>query len=54
MSIKSWMPFFTTVCNDARIKRIVLVLYYFAILISLILMYGKGDFSAPSFVYQNF
>ncbi|HVD94607.1 MAG TPA: teichoic acid D-Ala incorporation-associated protein DltX [Candidatus Limnocylindria bacterium] len=34
--------------------RVLLVLYYFAIIVALILMYGRGDFSTPPFVYQGF
>ena len=29
-------------------------LYYLAIIVTLVLMYGRGDFSTPAFVYQNF
>ena len=54
MSTKRWMPFITTVSNNQHVRRIALVLCYLAILIALIVMYGKGDYSAPSFVYQNF
>ena len=32
----------------------VLTLYYLAILLGLVLMYGKGDFSTPPFIYQGF
>ena len=28
--------------------------YYLAIILGLILVYGKGDFSTPSFIYQGF
>ena len=28
--------------------------YYIAIIIGLLLLYGRGDFSTPSFVYQGF
>ncbi len=35
----------------ARIAR---ALYYLAIVLALILMYGRGDFSTPPFVYQEF
>jgi hypothetical protein len=28
--------------------------YYFAILAGLILLYGRGDFSTPGFIYQGF
>lgn len=36
------------------LKRVALVLYYLAIILALILMYGRGDFSTPPFVYQEF
>jgi hypothetical protein len=31
-----------------------LILYYFAVIAALIVMYGRGDFSTPPFVYQGF
>ncbi len=31
-----------------------LTLYYLGILWGLIAMYGRGDFSTPPFIYQNF
>lgn len=31
-----------------------LTLYYLSILVGLIVLYGRGDFSTPSFVYQGF
>lgn len=31
-----------------------LMFYYLAIILGLILVYGKGDFSTPSFIYQGF
>jgi hypothetical protein len=34
--------------------RVLLILYYFAIILALILMYGRGDFSTAPFVYQGF
>jgi integral membrane sensor domain MASE1 len=35
--------------------RVALVtVYYLAILLGLVLLYGKGDFSTPPFVYQGF
>lgn len=36
------------------LRRIALVLYYLFIVLTLILMYGRGDFSTPPFVYQEF
>ncbi|PYJ49509.1 MAG: teichoic acid D-Ala incorporation-associated protein DltX [Verrucomicrobia bacterium] len=34
--------------------RALLVLYYLAVIAGLIVMYGRGDFSTPPFVYQGF
>jgi hypothetical protein len=36
------------------LHRVLLVLYYLAIIVALIVMYGRGDFSTPRFVYQGF
>jgi hypothetical protein len=36
------------------LQRVLLILYYFAIIAGLIVMYGRGDFSTPPFVYQGF
>ena len=40
--------------GESRLDRVLLVLYYFAIIATLIVMYGRGDFSTPPFVYQGF
>jgi hypothetical protein len=40
--------------GESRLDRVLLLLYYFAVVVALILMYGRGDFSTPSFVYQGF
>jgi hypothetical protein len=40
--------------EESRLHRVLLVLYYFAIIAMLIVMYGRGDFSTPPFVYQGF
>jgi hypothetical protein len=37
-----------------RPRRLLLVLYYLAVLIALVLMYGINPPSAPPFVYQGF
>jgi hypothetical protein len=37
-----------------RLRLVLLTLYYFAILVVLVTIYGPGDFSTPSFVYQGF
>ncbi len=36
------------------IRVTLLTLYYLAILVGLILMYGRGNFTTPSFIYQGF
>lgn len=35
-------------------RVIALTCYYLAIIAGLIALYGRGDFSTPSFVYQGF
>jgi hypothetical protein len=37
-----------------RTRIVTLTLYYLAIIGALILLYGRGDFSTPPFVYQDF
>ncbi len=34
--------------------RVLLILYYLAVIAGLIIIYGRGDFSTPPFVYQGF
>jgi len=36
------------------LRQALLVLYYLGIIIALIYLYGRGDFSTPPFVYQGF
>lgn len=31
-----------------------MVIYYLAVILILIVMYGRGDFHTPPFVYQGF
>jgi len=38
----------------SRLSRVLLILYYFAVIVTLIIMYGRGDFSTPAFIYQGF
>jgi D-Ala-teichoic acid biosynthesis protein len=35
-------------------RFVVLTIYYLGILVGLIALYGRGDFSTPPFIYQNF
>ena len=36
------------------VRQTLLVLYYLGIILALIYLYGRGDFSTPPFVYQGF
>jgi hypothetical protein len=37
-----------------RVRFLTLTIYYLAILVALVALYGQGDFSTPPFLYQNF
>ncbi len=36
------------------VRFVALTIYYLGILVALVAVYGKGDFSTPPFIYQNF
>jgi hypothetical protein len=36
------------------VRFVALTIYYLAILVGLVALYGQGDFSTPPFIYQNF
>lgn len=36
------------------VRFLALTLYYLGILVGLFVLYGKGNFSTPPFIYQNF
>ena len=40
--------------RHSTLHRVLLVVYYLAVILVLIAMYGRGDFRTPPFVYQNF
>jgi cytochrome bd-type quinol oxidase subunit 2 len=46
--MKAWFA------THPRTHAAALTLYYLAIIAALILLYGRGDFSTPAFVYQGF
>jgi hypothetical protein len=48
------MDFDAFFAERPRLKSMALGLYYLAIILTLVLMYGRGDFSTPPFVYQEF
>lgn len=37
-----------------KTRLMLLTLYYLAIITGLVLMYGRGNFDTPDFVYQEF
>jgi len=51
---RRWIASITTLRASPRVRVAALTLYYLAVLTGLILIYGRGDFSTPSFVYQGF
>jgi len=40
--------------HHPQVRLAGLTLYYLAVIIALILLYGRGDLSTPPFVYQDF
>lgn len=36
------------------VRFVILTAYYLGILAGLVALYGRGDFSTPPFIYQNF
>jgi hypothetical protein len=39
---------------EPRVRFVILTIYYLGILVTLVALYGQGDFSTPPFIYQNF
>ena len=37
-----------------RVRFVALFFYYLGILVGLVALCGRGDFSTPTFIYQNF
>jgi hypothetical protein len=37
-----------------KLRFVLLVLYYFAIIATLLILYGRSGFSTPPFIYQGF
>jgi len=54
MSIRLLMRSIMAFYTSSPGHTILLTLYYLAIITGLVLMYGKGDFSTPRFIYQGF
>jgi hypothetical protein len=54
MTTWHWLDSFKTFYNKPWVRYCLLTVYYLAIITGLIILYGKGDFSSPPFVYQGF
>ena len=54
MSIKRLTQFITEFYRNPRGRVLLVSVYYLAILLGLVILYGRGDLSAPGFVYQGF
>ena len=54
MSTRHLMRFIMTSFTSPLGRSVLLFLYYLAIIVGLILLYGRGDFTAPKFIYQEF
>lgn len=52
--LQTWKGLYTRLISNQTIRILGLTLYYLAIIIALIIMYGRGDFSTPPFIYQGF
>jgi hypothetical protein len=50
----NWLHTAKGLYNNPTLRLVALTLYYLAIILGLIIMYGKGDFSTPPFIYQQF
>lgn len=46
--------FWATLAGKPRVRAFALTLLYLAIILALIVLYGKGDFSTPPFIYQGY
>jgi hypothetical protein len=43
-----------TISDHPKLRFVLLVLYYFAIIVVLFILYGRSGFSTAPFVYQGF
>ncbi len=54
MWIRRLILFITIRRTNAALNTLLLVLFYLLIIGGLLILYGKGNFSTPPFVYQGF
>jgi hypothetical protein len=51
---EKWMSVGEWVWENRWLRFVYLTMYYLAIVVGLIWLYGKGDFATPPFIYQGF
>ncbi len=51
---RPWMAHLIVFFANPWVHSTLLLIFYLAIIAGLIILYGKGDFSTPSFIYQGF
>ena len=53
-----WIASITTISTEVAARPAVaftlLTVFYVCVVAGLVMLYGRGDFSTPSFVYQDF
>ena len=49
-----WGSLSAHVRRAERLRTAAIAVYYLAVLVGLLVMYGRGQFTAPSYVYQGF
>ena len=54
MSIRDSIRSITEFSHKPVVRVLLLSAYYLAIIVGLIMLYGKGDISSSNFVYQGF
>jgi hypothetical protein len=54
MNLHATLQYARVLVSAPWARTVALTLYYLAILLGLILLYGRGDFSSPPFIYQGF
>jgi hypothetical protein len=50
----AWRRLAVASASSPTLRVLALTLEYRGIMLGLVLLYGRGDFSTPSFVYQGF
>lgn len=53
-SLTGWTRPAVRVWRHDRVRAVVLTAYYLGILLGLLALYGRGNFTAPSYIYQAF